>query len=69
MFYPAQVNFFVLTINFSIDQLINLVFFTFQANCTLKILDLSWNGFSNIGAISLADALKANNTLIELNVW
>jgi len=45
-----------------------LICLVFQANCTLKVLDLSWNGFSNFGAVALADALKANNTLTELAI-
>lgn len=47
---------------------LNIYFSSVQANCTLKTLDLSWNGFGNEGAMYLADALKANNTLIELDI-
>lgn len=40
----------------------------FQTNCTLKTLNLSYNGFSNDGAVALGEALRANNTLIELDI-
>ena len=40
----------------------------FQTNCTLKTLNLSYNGFSNDGAVALGEAIRANNTLIELNI-
>ena len=46
-----------------------IIIYQFQANCTLRVLDLSWNGFSDLGAVALADALKANNTLTELDLW
>ena len=46
-----------------------LIFLSFlQTNCTLKYLDLSWNGFGNLGALALAEALRANNTLTELDI-
>lgn len=31
-------------------------------------MDLSWNGFSNEGALALGEALKFNNTLVHLNL-
>lgn len=34
----------------------------------LKHLDLSWNGFGNEGALALGEALKFNNTLVQLNL-
>jgi Ran GTPase-activating protein (RanGAP) involved in mRNA processing and transport len=34
----------------------------------LKVLNLSYNGFGTEGAIALADALKANTVLIELDI-
>ena len=40
----------------------------FQTNCTLKTFNLSYNGFSNDGAVALGEALRANNTLIELDI-
>ena len=46
-----------------------IIIYQFQANCTLRVLDLSWNGLSDLGAVALADALKANNTLTELDLW
>lgn len=35
---------------------------------TLTHLDLSWNGFSNEGALAMGEALKFNNTLVHLNL-
>ncbi|ETE63493.1 hypothetical protein L345_10747, partial [Ophiophagus hannah] len=45
-------------------------FFSFflKANGTLKILNLSWNGFGNEGAFALGEALKVNTTLAELDI-
>uniref|UniRef100_A0A8C8VDT6 Leucine rich repeat containing 74A n=1 Tax=Pelusios castaneus TaxID=367368 RepID=A0A8C8VDT6_9SAUR len=37
-------------------------------NGTLKILDLSWNGFGNDGALALGEALKLNNILVQLDI-
>lgn len=34
----------------------------------LKHLDLSWNGFGNEGALAMGEALKFNNTLVQLNL-
>lgn len=34
----------------------------------LKHLDLSWNGFGNEGALALGEALKFNNTVVQLNL-
>lgn len=42
--------------------------FVSQTNCTLKSLNLSYNGFSNDGALAIAEAFRANNTLIELDL-
>ncbi|KAG8126352.1 hypothetical protein E2320_021441 [Naja naja] len=39
-----------------------------QANGTLKILNLSWNGFGNEGAFALGEALKVNTMLAELDI-
>ncbi|CAM2116128.1 unnamed protein product [Caretta caretta] len=39
-----------------------------EANGTLKILDLSWNGFGNEGALALGEALKLNNILVQLDI-
>lgn len=39
-----------------------------QTNCTLKTLNLSFNGFSDDGAVALGEAIRANNTLTELDV-
>ena len=40
----------------------------FQTNCTLKTFNLSYNGFSNDGAVALGEAVRANNTLLELDI-
>ena len=34
----------------------------------LKVLNLSYNGFGTDGAIALAEALKLNTTLTELDI-
>ena len=34
----------------------------------LRKLNLSFNGLSNAGALAVSDALKANTTLVELDV-
>ena len=34
----------------------------------LKVLNLAYNGFGTEGAIALADALKVNTTLQELDI-
>ena len=39
-----------------------------QVNMTLKQLDLSYNGFGNIGAQALGEALHHNSTLVLLDV-
>jgi len=39
-----------------------------QANQMLKVVNLSSNGFSNDGVAALADALKINSSLIELDI-
>ena len=39
-----------------------------QHNPVLKELNLAYNGFADKGAAALADALKVNSTLIELDV-
>ena len=39
-----------------------------KANQMLKVLNLSYNGFGNEGAMALADALKVNSTLTELDI-
>ena len=39
-----------------------------QANQMLKVVNLSSNGFSNDGVTALADALKINSSLLELNI-
>ena len=39
-----------------------------QVNVTLKQLDLSYNGFGNVGAQALGEALHHNNTLVLLDV-
>uniref|UniRef100_A0A8C0JE42 Leucine rich repeat containing 74A n=1 Tax=Chelonoidis abingdonii TaxID=106734 RepID=A0A8C0JE42_CHEAB len=39
-----------------------------EVNGTLKILDLSWNGFGNEGALALGEALKLNNILVQLDI-
>ena len=39
-----------------------------QANQMLKVVSLSSNGFSNDGVAALADALKINSSLIELDI-
>lgn len=42
--------------------------FYLKANGTLKILNLSWNGFGNEGAFALGEALKVNTMLAELDI-
>ena len=39
-----------------------------QENITLKILNLAWNGFGNDGALAMAEALKVNSSLLELDL-
>lgn len=39
-----------------------------KANGSLKIINLSWNGFGNEGALALGEALKVNNVLTELDI-
>lgn len=39
-----------------------------QSNQMLKILNLAYNGFGQEGAAALADALKLNSTLTELDI-
>ena len=39
-----------------------------QVNMMLKYLDLSWNGFGNEGALAMGEALKFNNSLVQLNL-
>ena len=39
-----------------------------QTSQTLKVLNMSDNGFGNDGATALANALKVNTTLEELNI-
>jgi hypothetical protein len=39
-----------------------------QLNPVLKQLNLAYNGFADKGAIALADALKVNSTLVDLDV-
>uniref|UniRef100_A0A8C3RLW8 Leucine rich repeat containing 74A n=1 Tax=Chelydra serpentina TaxID=8475 RepID=A0A8C3RLW8_CHESE len=41
---------------------------SWAVNGTLKILDLSWNGFGNEGALALGEALKLNNILVQLDI-
>lgn len=43
-------------------------FLSLEVNGTLKILDLSWNGFGNEGALALGEALKVNNVLVQLDI-
>lgn len=42
--------------------------FLYQNNQTLKVLNLSYNGLANEGAVAIADALKVNSTLEELDI-
>ena len=44
------------------------IFIFLQTNCTLKSLNLAYNGFSNDGAVALGEAIRANNTLLELDI-
>jgi len=46
----------------------NFVIPNIQVNCAVKELDLSYNGFADKGMIALADTLKMNNVLSELDV-
>lgn len=39
-----------------------------QNNQTLKVLNLAYNGLANEGAVAIADALKVNSTLEELDI-
>ena len=39
-----------------------------RANCTLQILDMSWNGIADEGAAAFGESLKENNTLIDLDI-
>ena len=39
-----------------------------QANQMLKVVNLSSNGFSNDGVTAIADALKINSSLLELDI-
>jgi len=39
-----------------------------QANQMLKVVNLSSNGFGNDGVAALANALKINSSLIELDI-
>lgn len=43
-------------------------FFHEQVNLALKELNLAYNGFSDKGMIALADTLKVNGNLRELDV-
>lgn len=42
--------------------------FILQSNNALRKLDLAYNGFADDGVGSLADALRVNSTLVELDV-
>ena len=46
----------------------NVLSFLYQNNQTLKVLNLSYNGLANEGAVAIADALKVNSTLEELDI-
>lgn len=39
-----------------------------QNNQSLKVLNLAYNGFANEGAVEIANALKVNSTLQELDI-
>ena len=39
-----------------------------QSNQTLKTLNMAYNGLANEGAVAIADALKLNSTLEELDI-
>lgn len=39
-----------------------------EGNGALKILNLSWNGIGNEGALALGEALKVNNMLVHLDI-
>lgn len=43
-------------------------FLLFQGNIFLRSVDLSFNGFGKEGAVALAQALRENEVLEELNV-
>lgn len=42
--------------------------YLYQNNQTLKVLNLAYNGLANEGAVAIADALKVNSTLEELDI-
>ncbi|KXJ29878.1 Leucine-rich repeat-containing protein 74A [Exaiptasia diaphana] len=50
------------------DAKARLPFKMAQSNCTLKTINLSYNGFTDDGALALGEAIKFNNTLIELDI-
>lgn len=39
-----------------------------QKNEELQVLDLSWNGFGDEGAVSIGEALEENGTLLKLDL-
>lgn len=39
-----------------------------QVNGMLKVLNLSYNGFSNEGALALGEALRINSSLLHLDI-
>lgn len=43
-------------------------FLSLEGNVALKILNLSWNGIGNEGALALGEALKVNNVLVHLDI-
>uniref|UniRef100_A0A674JVG9 Leucine rich repeat containing 74A n=1 Tax=Terrapene triunguis TaxID=2587831 RepID=A0A674JVG9_9SAUR len=50
------------------QMLVVISLLSLEVNGTLKILDLSWNGFGNEGALALGEALKLNNILVQLDI-
>lgn len=39
-----------------------------QENIRLKVCDLSWNGLATQGGLAIADAMMANQSLLELDI-
>ena len=39
-----------------------------KANITIKVLDLSWNGFADVGARAMGVMLRSNNVLTTLDL-
>ena len=45
-----------------------MAFCNFQENIGLKDLNISWNGFTDDGAVAMAEALTVNGTLVNLDM-